>query len=321
MKIAVTGASGFVGRPLCNELLARGYAVRALVREKNTHTERPVDATDVATIGDIGSLTDWSNALSGIDSVIHCAGRAHVMNETSGNALQAYREVNVIGTRRLAEQAAASGAKRFIYLSSIKVNGESTSPGRFYTALDLPNPEDAYGQSKYEAEIALREVASSTGLEVVVIRPPLIYGPGVKGNLARLFGLVKRGIPLPLGLVHNARSLVGIDNLVDLIVVCLNHPAAVGETFLVSDGKDLSTQDLLRCMAASIHRAARLWPVPIPFLQLAGKLTGRSGEIDRLIGSLQVDISRTCHVLNWSPPFTAEDCLRRMVASEVDTRV
>lgn len=321
MKVAVTGATGFVGRPLCDLLQARGYAVRALVRNAVSVGKPFQSEVEIISVGDIGAATDWSIPLIGVDCVIHCAGRTHVMHDSANDALAAYREVNVLGTRRLAEQAAAAGVKRLVFLSSIKVNGEQTLPGKPYVASDAPRPEDPYGQSKCEAEAVLHEVSASAGLEVVIVRPPLIYGPGVKGNLAKLLRLVKRGLPLPVALVKNSRSLVGIDNLLDLLVVCLRDPRAAGQIFLVSDGDDLSTPDLLRRMATAIRDPAHLWPVPVSILRLAGQLTGRSNEINRLVGSLQVDISQTRERLSWSPPFSVEECLRRMVASDVNARV
>ena len=321
MKVAVTGGTGFVGGPLCNVLQARGHTVRALVRDKNTFSQKLPSNIEAVSVGNIDATTDWSPSLIGIDYVIHCAGRAHVMHETATDALAAYREVNVLGTRRLAEQAAAASVKRIVFLSSIKVNGEQTLLGKPYTAFDSPRPEDPYGQSKCEAEAALHDVSARTGLEIVIVRPPLIYGPGVKGNLAKLLGLVRRGLPLPLGLVNNARSLVGIDNLLDLLVVCLQDSRAAGQTFLVSDGDDLATQDLMRRMASAINSSARLWPLPLSILRLAGFLTGRSNEINRLVGSLQVDIRHTRERISWSPPYGVEECLRRMVASEVNARV
>ena len=264
-------------------------------------------------VGDIGADTNWSAAIAGVDCVIHCAARAHVMHETAGDALAAYRAVNVDGSRRLAEQAAAAGVRRLVYLSSIKVNGEQTALGAPFSFLDTPAPEDAYGISKWEAEQALWDVSAQTGLEVVVVRPPLVYGPGVKGNLARLLKLVRSGVPLPLGAVQNKRSLIGLDNLVDLLIRCVYHPAAAGQTFLVSDGEDLSTPDLLRHMAAAMGRSARLVPVPVPLLRLAGSALGKRAEIDRLVGSLQINSSHTRQVLGWTPPVSIQEGIRRMV--------
>jgi nucleoside-diphosphate-sugar epimerase len=312
MRVLVTGGSGFVGSVLCSSLFAQGYAVRAAVRSAGSMLS--ADGLDVMAVDEVGTQTDWSAALQDVDCVIHCAARAHVMHETDADALAAYRAVNVEGTRRLAEQAAAVGARRLVYLSSIKVNGESTDglPRPFGARNDEVNPEDPYGVSKWEAEQALWAVSAQTGLDVVVVRPPLVYGPGVKGNLLRLLRWVARGVPLPLGAVHNQRSLVGLSNLVDLLLRCAEHPAAAGQTFLASDGRDLSTPQLIRLMAEGMNRSARLLPVPVALLRAGGSLLGKRGEIDRLVGSLQVDSSYTQAQLGWTPPVSVEDGVREM---------
>jgi nucleoside-diphosphate-sugar epimerase len=235
------------------------------------------------------------------------------MHETAGDALAAYRAVNVDGSRRLAEQAAIAGVRRLVYLSSVKVNGEQTLLGAPFLFSNTPAPRDAYGTSKWEAEQGLWEISAKTGLEVVVVRPPLVYGPGVKGNLARLLKLVRLGLPLPFSAVQNMRSLIGLDNLVDLLIRCIDHPAAAGQTFLVSDGEDLSTPDLIRQMAAAMNRSPRLFPLPISLLRLAGSAFGKRAEIDRLVGSLQIDSSHTRRVLGWTPPVSVEEGVRRMV--------
>lgn len=264
-------------------------------------------------VGDIGPATDWTTVLNGVDCVVHLAARAHVMDDSAPEPLAAYREVNVAGTRRLAEQAAAAGVRRLVMVSSIKVNGERTAPGAPFLFSDPPAPEDAYGLSKWEAEQALWLVAAETGLEVVVVRPPLVYGPGARGNFQRLLRWVARGLPLPLGAVENRRSLVALDNLVDLLRVCIDHPAATGQTFLVSDGEDLSTPELIRRLAAAMGRKPRLLPVPPALLRLGGWLLGRSGEVARLLGSLQVDIAHTREILGWTPPISVQEGLRRTV--------
>jgi len=309
-RIAVTGALGFVGSALCSSVVAEGYAARAVVRFLDSIAT--VAGLDVVAVGQIDERTDWSAALAGVDCVIHCAARAHVMFETEADALAAYRAVNVAGTRRLAEQAAGLGVRRLVYLSSIKVNGEQTALGAPFLFSDVPAPEDPYGVSKWEAEQALWAVSEKTGLEVVVVRPPLVYGPGVKGNLLRLLSWVARGVPLPLGLVNNQRSLVGLSNLVDLLLHCAEHRAAAGQTFLASDGQDLSTPQLIRLMAEGMNRTARLLPVPVPLLQAGGSLLGKRGEIDRLVGSLQVDSRYTQAQLGWTPPVSVEDGVREM---------
>jgi len=311
--IAVTGAAGFVGAALCGELYSRGFAVRSVVR--SLHSAEPASGVEQIAVSNLDAATDWSSALRGVDCVIHCAARAHVMHETEADALAAYRSVNVDGSRRLAEQAAAAGVRRLVYLSSIKVNGESTDglPRPFGARNDEVNPEDSYGVSKWEAEQALWAVAASTCLEVVVVRPPLVYGPNVKGNLARLLKLVRLGVPLPFGAVHNQRSLIGLDNLVDLLIRCVDHPAAAGQTLLVSDGEDISTPDLLRYMANALGRSARLLPMSVALLRLVGRALGKQAEIDRLVGSLKIDSRHTRELLDWNPPVSVAEGIRRMV--------
>lgn len=240
-SIVVTGATGFIGQAVVGQIFSREIKVQAVSRMVNPGSEPPNSLLNHTAIGEINSYTDWSVAFTGIDCVVHCASRTHVMRETAGNALASYRTVNVDGSRRLAEQAAAAGVRRLVYLSSIKVNGEKTAHGAPFLFSDAPAPEAAYGVSKWEAEQVLWDVSARTGLEVVVVRPPLVFGPGVKGNLARLLQLVRLGLPLPFSAVQNKRSLIGLDNLVDLLIRCVDHPAAAGQTFLVSDGEDLST--------------------------------------------------------------------------------
>ena len=320
--VLVTGATGFVGRALLRGLVTAGeYNVRTFVRAAAREPlDQPLPAgvgsvSGVGSVfsGEVGPTTDWSQALDGVHCIIHCAGRAHVMHETEADALAAYRRVNVDGTRRLAEQAALFGVRRLVFLSSIKVNGEETAPGSAFGPHDLPQPEDSYGLSKWEAEQVLGRVASDTGLEVVVVRSPLVYGPGVKGNLLRLLGLVSRGVPLPIGRVRNQRSMVGLDNLVDLLIRCIDHPAAAGETFLVADGEDLSTPELVRQLAQAMGRSPRLIPVPVSWLQAAGRLTGKAAQVSRLVASLQVDATRTREVLGWVPPLSVAAGLRGTV--------
>lgn len=305
--IGVTGASGFVGQALVTHLRRQGREVRELVR-----TAAPGSTGQVA-VGDIGGATDWARALEGLACVVHCAARVHVMRESAADPLAAFRQVNVEGTRRLARQAARAGVRRLVFLSTVKVHGESTQPGRPWTATDAAHPQDAYGVSKWEAEQALWAEAADSKLEVVVVRPPLVYGPGVRANMERLRRLVARGIPLPLGGVDNRRSLVSLDNLVDMLACCIDHAHAPGHRFLVSDGQDLSTPDLVRAMASAMNRPARLLPVPAAWLRLAGRLTGRSAEVERLVGSLQVDLGPTRAALGWQPPLTAAQGLHRWI--------
>lgn len=308
--ILVTGASGFVGSAMAFHCLSRGYTVRAAM-----HSSKAKLFTDglvsVSTF-DLVAKSDWSLFLSGVDCVVHCAARAHVMYKNKADALTSYREVNVAGTQLLAEQAAAFGVRRLVFLSSVKVNGEQTVLDAPFLSSDAPAPEDPYGVSKWEAEQALWEVSAHTGLEVVVVRPPLVYGPGVKGNLRRLLHWVAGGVPLPLGALHNRRSLVGLSNLVDLLLCCAEHPAAVGQTFLAPDGQDLSTTELIRLMAEGMERRARLLPVPAMVLKAGGSLLGKRSEIDRLVGSLQVDSGYTRAQLGWTPPVSVEDGVREM---------
>jgi UDP-glucose 4-epimerase len=255
--------------------------------------------------------TDWSTALNGVSVVVHCAARVHVMRDTSVDPLEEFRRVNVQGTLNLARQAAAAGVRRFVFVSSIKVNGEATQPGCPFTADDILAPLDPYGVSKMEAEQALREIVRQTGMEVVIIRPPLVYGPGVKANFAAMMRWLQRGVPLPLGAIHNQRSLVALDNLVDLIMTCIKHPAAANQTFLVSDGEDASTTELLRRMGQAMGHPARLLPVPASWLKLAAGLIDKRDVAQRLCGSLQVDISKTRELLGWVPPVSLDEGLRR----------
>ena len=265
-------------------------------------------------VADISANSNWLPALQGVEAVIHAAARVHVMNDRIADPLAEFRKVNVDGTLNLARQASAAGVKRFIFISSIKVNGEATSSDKPFLASDVPAPEDAYGLSKLEAEQGLMQIAAETGLEVVIVRPPLVYGPGVKGNFASMIRLVEKGLPLPLGAIHNLRSLVGIDNLVDLIIRCIDHPAAANQVFLAGDAEDLSTTQLLRGVARAKGRPSRLIAVPAGLLTCGAMLLGKRTFAQRLLGSLQVDISHTCALLDWTPPFTVEEGLRRCFA-------
>lgn len=307
MKVLVTGASGFVGSALCGHLLAKGQTVTGAVRNM---PENPLPGVEYRVVSDLSAETNWREALVGMGAVVHCAARVHIMKETSTDPLAAFREMNVKGTACLAGQLADNGVKRFVFISSIKVNGETTS-GHPFTADDTPAPKDPYGISKWETEQVLQRIAEKTGLEVVIIRPPLVYGPGVRANFLRLMQAVKRGMPLPLGAINNRRSLVALDNLMDLIDTCLNHPAARNQTFLVSDGSDLSTTELVKNMAAALGRPTRLIPVPESLLRVVAKLLGKTSIAQRLCGSLQVDINKTRDMLGWSPPVTGEEALRK----------
>ncbi len=261
-------------------------------------------------MGEIDTDSDWSSALAGIDSVVHLAGRVHLMRETAVDPLTEFRRVNVALTLHLARQAARSGVRRFVFISSIKVNGEVTPAGQPYTASDIPRPTDPYGISKHEAEMGLRALAVETGLEVVIIRPVLVYGPNVKANFSSMMNWLQRGVPLPLGSLRSKRSFVALHNLIDLITVCLQHPAAANQTFLVSDGDDLTISELLRRTGTALGRPARLIPIPMMVLRAWTKLLHQEAVSKRLLDSLQVDISKTRRVLGWTPPVRVDDALR-----------
>ncbi len=308
--ILVTGASGFVGSALVAHLAQQGLRVRACSRHVSVSVNGFVEVVpnvDLLTVQNLKFL------FTGVSSVVHAAARVHVMSETSSDPLADFRLMNVEVTLRLARQAAAAGVKRFIFLSTIKVNGECTPLGQPFLATDQPNPQDAYAISKLEAERGLQQIAAETGLEVVVIRPPLVYGPGVVANFGRLFSWVNKGVPLPLACATaNRRSFVAIDNLIDLIAVCLTHPNAANQIFLISDGHDVSTAELLRCMAKALNRQALLVPVPVRWLASAAKLLGTTKSAQRLLQSLQVDIVKNEVLLGWTPPLSLGQGLQRV---------
>ena len=315
MNVLLTGSTGFVGSRVAQFLdhHVEGVALTCAIRPgASTRYGNPTVVEGLT--GEI----DWGQVLKGQHVVIHAAARAHVMREEAVDPLVEYRKVNVEGTLNLARHASDAGVRRFIYLSSIKVNGESTPPNQPFSENDEPAPEDAYGVSKAEAELGLKELCYETGMELVIIRPPLVYGPGVKGNFASMIKLVGKGLPLPLGSVHNKRSLVALDNLVDLIITCIDHPAAANQIFLVSDGYDLSTTELLRGVGAAMGKSTRLVPVPPSLLLLGVSVLGRKGIAQRLVGSLQVDISKARNLLGWQPPVTVEEGLRRCFISEIN---
>jgi nucleoside-diphosphate-sugar epimerase len=304
--VLITGAGGFVGLALCAETVARGKAVRGISRSQSA---LPKGVKNIV-IGDIGDSTDWGEVLNGCNAVIHLAAHVHVMGDINADSLAEFRRVNVQGTMNLAQQAARSGVHRFVFVSSIGVNGTATSH-RPFTIEDQVQPHSPYAQSKYEAELGLQDLAAETGMEVVIIRPPLVYGPGAPGNFGSLMRWLKRGIPLPLGAIHNQRSLVALDNLVDLIVTCLTHPAAANQTFLVSDGEDVSTTELLRRMGEALGCPARLIPVPANWLKVAAAMVGKQDVAQSLCGSLQVDIEKTRRLLGWTPPLSLDEGLRQ----------
>lgn len=313
--ILVTGASGFVGSAV-TRTLARTRAGEVLAAVRRTGDESHSDIP-VRKMPDLLPDSNWASTLRDVDEVIHTAARAHVMLDTTNDPLAAFRAVNTVGTLNLARQAARKGVRRFIFISSVKVNGEATF-GRAFHFDDAPGPLDPYGISKMEAEQGLREIATETGMAVTIIRPTLVYGPGVKANFRALMRWIHRGVPLPLGAIHNQRSMIALDNLVDLVVNCVGNPAAANQTFLASDGEDMSTTELVQRLARALRAPVRLVPVPAAVLKFAALLVGRRDLAQRLCGSLQVDISRTRDVLHWSPPFgvdqglatTAESFLR-----------
>lgn len=309
MRVLVTGASGFVGGAVVRRLLADAtVTVRGAVRRPDALLPAAAERVHV---GDLADGTDWSHALRDVHAVVHAAARVHVMHDASAEPLGEFRRVNVAGTLELARQAAQAGVRRFVFLSSIKVNGERTRIGRPYTARDEPAPADPYGVSKHEAEVGLRALARSSGMEVVIIRPVLVYGPGVRGNFLSLLRIVRTGVPLPLGAIRNRRSVVALENLVDLVVTTLRHPRAANQTFLVSDGVPLSTPALLRCVGAALGQPVRLLPVPAVLIELGARALGRRELADRLCGSLEVDIAETRTLLEWSPPLTTAEAMGR----------
>ena len=309
-RTLITGANGFVGLRLCEEARRLGWMVRGAVRTPFQFGR----GIEQAAVGSIDGGTDWTAALRQIDVVIHLAARVHVLHNDSLDPLAEFLKVNFHGTENLANQAARAGVKRLVYVSSIKVNGEVTLQGAKFTEDGPTVPQDPYGVSKWQAEQALHQIAQSTGLEVVIIRPPLVYGPGVKANFAALMRAVQGGWPLALGSVQNRRSLVALDNLVDLILTCVSHPSAANQTFLVSDGHDLSTTELVRGLARAAGVSARLLPVPVWALQAGAALLGKRDAMQRLCGNLQVDISKARSLLGWMPPVSVDEGLRRAVA-------
>lgn len=303
-RILVTGANGFVGAALLPVLKAAGHRVRAALWQPDPALP------DGVVVGDIGPATEWGAALDGVDAIIHLAARVHVMRETEADPPGAFRRVNVEGTRRLAEAAQAAGVRRLVLMSTVKVNGERTKPGRPFTEADPPAPEDAYGVSKLEAERALEGAVA----EPVVLRAPLVYGPGVRANFLALMKACARGLPLPLGAVRNARSLLFVGNLADALLACATHAGAAGETFLVRDGEDVSTGELARRVGAAVGRRVPLVPVPAGLLRAAAAAVGKSAAAARLLDSLVVDDGKLRRTLEWAPPFTLDAGLRRTAA-------
>lgn len=305
-NVLITGATGFVGRHLSSRLLVDGWNVSGTILE-NELPSRLVDGVKPAMISPLGPNTDWGDALAGIEIVVHLAARVHIMHDDVNDPLAEFRLVNVFGTKRLAYEAARCGVKRIVFISSVKVNGEESFEQ--YTDEQSPAPTDFYGVSKWEAERVLRQIESETGVEVVILRPTLVYGPSVKANFLNLMKIICRGIPLPLASIKNKRSLIYIGNLVDVLVICSLHPSAAGKTFLVSDKEQVSTPELIRLIATALGVPVRLFPFPVFLLRLIGLLAGKAAAVNRLVGSLTVNVSAIQTELDWQPPFTMQQGL------------
>ncbi len=316
-KVLVTGANGFVGKRVCFLLQREGYSVRGAVRLHDYSgnvgmKDETVLTEEIVHIGDIDGNTDWSLALDGVDTVVHLAARVHILQEVSKNPLESFRSVNVLGSEHLAWMAVKSGIRRFIYISSVSIHGNSTGD-RPCVEEDNAHPHSPYAISKWEGELILKRIAKESGLELIIVRPPLVYGPGVGGNFLRLMRWAGRGWPLPLGCVRNLRSFIGLDNLADLIVCCVCHPKAAGETFLVADGEDISTPDLICRIACLLGRPARILPFPVGIFRVMGSIAGMNDVVDRLCNSLQVSSEKVCCVLDWHPCVSLDEGLAKTI--------
>jgi nucleoside-diphosphate-sugar epimerase len=312
LRLLVTGASGFIGRAVLVRFAADPTCrIRGVVRCKTLDLPAGVEQM---LIPDLAPDTDWKPSLSGVDVIVHTAARAHVMHESGADPLAEFRRINVAGTLKLARQAADEGVRRLVFISSIKVNGEGTQPGQPYSADDIPAPVDPYGISKHEAELGLAKLAEDSGLEVVIVRPPLVYGPGVKANFLSLLKFVNKGIPMPLASINNRRSMIYLGNLIDAIAACATHPRAAGQTYLVCDGEDVSTPELIKRVAAALGVSARLLPFPPELMRIAGKVIGKGPLIERLLGSLTVDVGKIKCELDWKPPYTMKQGLKETAA-------
>lgn len=316
-KVLVTGADGFIGRALCQQLLAMGYPVIKALR--SAPSSGSLDGPQYAVVGEIDATTDWQAIIKEVDVVIHLAARVHITQSDTINSLAEFRKTNVEGTLNLARQAAIASVRRFIFISSIKVNGELTKLGHPFTADDTPAPVDAYGLSKLEAEQGLQGLARETGMQVVVIRPPIVYGPGVRANFLALMRCIYHRIPLPLGAIDNRRSILALDNLVDLIILCISHPAAANQLFLARDREDIDTTGLLRSLATMLNKKAWLLPIPVSFLKKIALLLGKQDMAQKLCGSLQVDMHKTQELLGWQPPVSTNEALLKTAAHFQDS--
>ena len=315
--ILLTGANGFVGKELVIQSKKRNLEVKCVIRGKSPS---PVKENSTIRIDSISTHGDWARELLDVESIIHTAARVHIMNDDASDSLVEFRKINTDGTLNLARQAADSGIKRFIYLSSIKVNGEDTMSGVSFSPDDEFIPDDPYGLSKYEAEQGLLVLAKETNMEVVIIRPPLVYGPGVKANFASMMKWVYKGVPLPFGAVHNQRSLVALDNLVSFIIHCIDHPKAANEIFLISDGEDVSTTELLQKVAKAFGKRPFLIPVPVSLMKFTAKLLGKADVADRLFGSLQVDSSKARDLLGWKRVISIDEQLEKTVEAYLNEK-
>ena len=313
MRICLTGSTGFIGKKLSNHLLKNNHQIIAPIRIANLEIFQQHKNLNFVYVEDKGLNKNYSQSLTKVDLVIHCAARAHKMKENKNDCLQLYREVNVYDTLNLAKQAVSHGVRRFIFLSSVKVNGEETLPSNSFKHDDIPKPEDPYGISKFEAEEALRNLSNKTGMEIVIIRAPLVYGEEVKGNFLRLLNLCNKEMPLPFANINNIRSMVSIDNLINLIMLCIEHPKAAGEVFLVSDEQNISTTELIKKIKKFMNKPERLFPLPLFMFKLSGYLLRKSPEINRLLGSLIVDTSHTHKVLGWKPLLSLEEGLEKTI--------
>ena len=317
-RVLVTGAGGFIGQAVCAAFRLRGHEVIGALRQRDVVRESA--AVNYVAMGHMDESTDWSSVVKGVDCVVHLAARVHLMNDSADDPLAEFRRFNVDLTMNLARQAAAAGVRRFVFVSSVKVNGENTPFGQPFTAEDTPLPTDPYGVSKLEAEQLLKKLAETSGMEVVIVRPVLVYGPGVRANFYQMMQWLKKGVPLPLKALDNQRSLVAIDNLVDMIATCLSHPAAANQTFLVSDGEDLTVSDLMERTSMALGRRARLLTMPIIFLKFVGRIVGKQAIIHRLCEPLQVDIMKSRVLLNWTPPVTVDTALKGTAAWYLNER-